>query len=404
MGDGDQDERAEAVPEEADDGSSRSRRRLILRVLAAIAVITLVLAWQADLFADRVRPGEVERRTHRLGDRATASVEAAAVGRRRELSGSLRARTTVRLAPRVSGRVVELLAEAGERVERGQVVAQLEREALRAAVGEADAVVAAREADLRGAEEALDRIEAGFEDAVASELRLVQASSRRDAAAAALERAREALANAESRLGWTTLRSPIDGVVIDTAVDPGDLAMPGSTLLTMFDPGTLEAQVSVPASLLGRFEEGERFPVAVEAAGFEGVAVVRTRVRRTDPGTRSTLVRLRIPAPESALPGMYVRLFVETGVRDALLLPESAIGRVRQLAFVWRVTPDGVLRRRLVRTGARRPGGRIEILAGLDAGDRVLAAWTSDPGATGAPEATASEATEADEAGGGARP
>lgn len=269
--------------------------------------------------------------------------------------------------------------EAGYRVTLGQIVVRLERDALQAAVGEADAAVAIAEADLRGAEKSLERVEEGFRDNVASEVRLIEATRERDAASAALRRAKETFAKATSQLDDATLRSPIDGIVIDTMIDAGDLAMPGQPIAAMFDPDRLEAQISVPASLTGRFKEGSTFPIIIEALGFEADATVRVLVQRSDPRTRSSLVRMRMPAVEGAMPGMFVRLFIETGTRDALTIPRSAIGRVRQLTFVWRATDDDVLKRRLVRIGSELPDGRVEVLSGLERGDRILARWTDDP-------------------------
>jgi RND family efflux transporter MFP subunit len=352
-----------------------------LRIVVACVVIGLVLAWQGNVFTDTVESGEAERPVRALGDKATALVESASAGRTRELLGSLRARSEVVLAPRVSGRVIEMRVEASDRIEEGQIVTRLESKGLRTAVGEAEAAVDSAEAELRGAQEAFARVKAGFEDNVASEVRLIEAQRRRDAAAGRLEQSREALAAAETRLGYATLRSPIDGVVIDTLADPGDLAMPGQPLMTLYAPERLEAQVSVPASLVSRFTRGATFPIVIEAIGFEGAATVRTLVQQAESGTRSSLARLRLTVPDDALPGMFVRLRIETGARDALVVPNAAIGRVRQLAFVWYVDDDDTLQRRVVRTGAQHADGRVEILSGLERGDRILAEWIDDPGA-----------------------
>jgi RND family efflux transporter MFP subunit len=363
----------------ANSSVSRGRLGLVLRIVGAVAIVVLVIAWQANVFTNKIDPGAVDREHPDATGRELARVESTPLGRTRELLGSLRARNQIRLAPRVSGRVLQINAEAGDRVAQDQIVVQLERGALEAALGEADAAVAIAEADLRGAEEALERVDAGFQNNVATEVRLIEATRQRDAAVAALRRAKAARAKAASQLDDATLRSPIDGIVIDTMVDAGDLAMPGQAVVAMFDPDRLEAQVSVPASLTGRFKEDATFPVIVEALDAETVATVRTLVQRSDPRTRSSLARLRITEVDGALPGMFVRLFIETGSRDALIIPRSAIGRVRQLTFVWRATDDDVLRRRLVRIGSELPDGRVEVLSGLERGDRILARWTDDP-------------------------
>lgn len=365
----------------ANGGSSSQRLGLTLRIAGAIVVLAAVVAWQSNLFNDKVESGTVARQPPNATHHSVARVESIPIGRTRSLLGALRARGEVRVAPRISGRVIEMPVEAGDRIQEGQIVTLLERDALQTAVGEAEAALDSAEAEFRGAEETLERVKAGFENNVASEVRLIDAQRLRDAAAGRLERSRETLAAAETRLGYATLRSPIDGVIIDTLADPGDLAMPGRPLMTLYDPERLEAQVSVPASLASRFTRGAAFPIVIEAIGFECDATVRTIVQQAESGTRSLLARLRLTAPDDALPGMFLRLSIKTAARDALVVPHDAIGHVRQLAFVWHVDDDDALRRRLVRTGAKHADGRIEILSGLERGDRVLAEWTDDPGA-----------------------
>ncbi len=356
----------------------RRRGGPILRVIAAATVIVLVILWQAEVFTEKTAPGETERRGDELDGRETVVVESLATARERDLLGALRARTEVRVAPRIIGRIVDLPAQAGDRVRREDVLARLDRVALEAGVSRASAAAEAALSRLRGAEEALARIEAGFADDVASEIRLIEARQRRDEARARAEEARESLRQARVELDYATIRSPIDGVVIDRLAEAGDLATPGQPIVVMFDPDRLEAEVSVPSSQASRFEVGARFAVEIEALGVATTGVVRTLVPLADARTRAVLTRLDLEAPPGSLPGMFIRLRLKTDERNVLAVPASAIGRVRQLDFVWIVDEDNRLRRRFVRSGDSVGEGLVEVLSGLSAGDRVAARW-SDP-------------------------
>lgn len=354
----------------------RRRGGTILRVVAAATVIVLVILWQAEVFTEKTAPGETERRGDELDGRETVVVESLATARERDLLGALRARTEVRVAPRIIGRIVDLPAQAGDRVRREDVLARLDREALEAGVSRTSAAAEAALSRLRGAEEALARIEAGFADDVASEIRLIEARQRRDEARARAEEARESLRQARIELDYATIRSPIDGVVIDRLAEAGDLATPGQPIVVMFDPDRLEAEVSVPSSQASRFTVGARFAVEIEALGVATTGVVRTLVPLADARTRAVLARLDLEAPPGSLPGMFVRLRLKTDERDVLAVPASAIGRVRQLDFVWIVDEDNRLRRRFVRSGDSVGEGLVEVLSGLSAGDRVAARWS----------------------------
>lgn len=343
----------------------------LVKYLAALALIVVVLAWQADVFKSKLEPGEMEDRRPRAEGVDTVKAREVELPVQRLLPGSLMPRETVELAAQVSGEIASVEVEAGDRVGRGEVVMRIDPELPEARRAEARAALEMARADLDGAERLLSHVEAAAEANALPEVEAIDARRVRDRAARAVDRRRAALDAAETRLGYTELTSPLSGVVIDTLRDPGGLVMPGAPVMLLYDPERLEVVVPVPARLAGICETGRDVDCEIEALGITLPGVVRTRVRRVDPATRTVMVKLEITPPDGALPGMYVRVRLEDRPEKTVVVPASAVGSLRGMRYVRGVSSGGRVDKRLVRPG-RRVGDRVEILAGLEPGDRVL--------------------------------
>ncbi len=172
-------------------------------------------------------------------------------------------------------------------------------------------------------------------------------------------------------LTYARIVSPMDGVVTDRRVEPGDHANPGQPLLAIYDPVHLQLEVPVPVRLLDKLPVGRVVEITLDRASGACQGVVSRIVSEIDPLSRTQLVKVRIENPPAdLLPGAFGRLWVRDDPRQAILVPVSAITRVGQLEFV-QVVRDGRAIRRAVRT-APVSDGVGEALAGLEAGDVVL--------------------------------
>jgi membrane fusion protein (multidrug efflux system) len=129
----------------------------------------------------------------------------------------------------------------------------------------------------------------------------------------------------------------------------------------------------VPETLLGTLKPG--LAIAARSAAYPEVpfrGTIATIDPVIDPGTRSVLVRARLPNPGGRLkPGMLLNVSIETAPRVALSVPELAVVGEGERRFVYVVDAESRVRRVPVRTGLRS-GGRIEIVSGLGEGDRVV--------------------------------
>ena len=280
-----------------------------------------------------------------------------------EALGNARANEAVEIRPEITAAVVAIRFEEGESVARGEVLLELENSEPLAQLAAARAALVDSESQYRRASEL-------FKSRVVSESQLEQLEAQRDADRAAVNAA-------ESRLAHTVIRAPFDGQLGLRRVSLGSIVSPGTVITTLDDISSIKLDFNVPEVFLARLERG--LTVTAHSAAwpdvtFEGeVSSVDTRV---DPVSRTVMVRALLPNREGRLrPGMFLTVTLLKEDVQALMVPEQAIVPERSRQFVLLVEPDGRVARREVRTGRRRPG-EVEILEGLDPGDRVIVEGT----------------------------
>jgi RND family efflux transporter MFP subunit len=290
---------------------------------------------------------------------AAVAVEQAATTSSHERPGSLRHRRQVRLFSQEEGRINELEVFEGDMVEEGEVVVGLEDDLLQAELDKARATLAQAELDVG---------------------RLEDLVSKRAASDAELSQARTAVAVArgdvrllETRLTFTRIPAPFDGVVIERLVEPGDFVSKNTHLLTVADPESLVAEVYASELILPRMKVGDPAQLRIDALG---AVAFPARILRIHPSLEQTsrqgIVELTLEDPPAGVKaGQFVRVTLETAAVERLLIPFRALRRDRDGEFVWLITEQGQASRREVRSGLQI-AYRIEILEGLAPGDRIL--------------------------------
>lgn len=319
-----------------------------------------------------------------------------------EAAGTVRAGQRAVLASKVQGTVLSVAAKLGDRVRAGQTLAELESEELNAEVSRAESAYAATENLLSQAENSVTAAEAEaqldaltarrHEDLFAkrsvSRQELDQAQARDKAAQANLQIARariqelqarreEASAGlraARTRKDYTRITSPFDGYIVERSVDAGTLAMPGVPLLTVEDAQGYQLEVSLPESHLGVVKMGDSVQVSIAAIGLQTDGRIVEMEPAAEAGSRSSLVRVRLPSAVGLRSGLFGRALFYLGESDLLTVPEQAVIRQGQLLSVF-VVSDGQARKRLVALG-RPVEDNIEVLSGLTDGEQVV---VSDP-------------------------
>ncbi len=312
------------------------------------------------------------------------TVSFVSVPERFEATGTVRARNSAILSARIAGIVSGIHVKQGDRVPRGRLLLTLD--APESLAGSAGAAFAVEEAQ-RAVDESLARNKlAGVTYERFAQLYKEQAATRqefdtrraeRDMAEQGLARtrarlaqAREAARSAGAIAGYTRITSPISGIVTVRPVDAGSTVFPGSPLLTIEEEGSFRLEVSAPESLLGKVRKGESVPVFLDGVAGTASGTVVEIVPQVDPVSRTFTVKLEIPA-KGVRSGIFGRALFPVGERKGFLITGSALMERGELTSVWVVDRQSIARLRLVKPG-KTFGSRIEILAGLVEGERIV--------------------------------
>ena len=303
-----------------------------------------------------------------------APVQAEALAPTRTEDGQVEALRQATVAAQVAGTVLELNVRAGDAVRAGQVLLRIDARAAEQGVAASTAQVAAAQAALDAATSELARKRQLADKKYISQGALEQAESQYRSAQAQVRALAAQAGAARTQTGLHVLRAPFDGVVAQLGVERGDMAMPGRPLLTVYDPAALRVTANVPASALPgvALQPGA---VRVLLAGA-AVAPVRVQVLPTvDPQTLTQTVRADLPAATRAVPGQFARLqWVGTGgagVAPRIYIPAGAVVRRADVTAVSVMGEGQQPQLRQVRLGPVH-GERVEVLAGLDAGEPLI--------------------------------
>jgi RND family efflux transporter MFP subunit len=304
-----------------------------------------------------------------------------------EAVGTVRAAETSQLASQMMGNIVELRAHEGDRVRRGQVLAIIDDAQPRAAVDRATAAesaagqeVTASDSDLALAQSTLQRYQNLYDKKSVSpqefdevKARYQAALAHRDSARAGQAEAKAALAQARTSFSYTRILAPFDGVITEKKADPGTLASPGLPIFTIEGSGHYRLEATVNENDLRYVKMGEQVPVVVDALGTADLkGKVVQIVPAADPGSRSFLVKVELPADAHLRSGLFGRAQFSRGKRPSLLIPQTAIVVRGQLQGVYVLDPSQMANLRYVTLGSIT-GAEVEVLAGLQEGERVVA-------------------------------
>jgi RND family efflux transporter MFP subunit len=231
-------------------------------------------------------------------------------------SGYVVARRQATVAAEVTGRLLEVRIEEGQRVRRGEVIAVLEPTLARADLGSAQARANAADADLAEAQRVLDRTRALAQQGFASDAALTAAQSRYDLALAQRNAARSDAQRASAQLSRYEIRAPFAGVVINKSAQPGEIISPVSAgggftrtgVCTIVDMSSLEIEVDVSEAYIARVSEGQRVEATLDAYPGE---------------TFPARVIATVPAADRSRATVRVRIGFDT--LDPRILPEMAI-------------------------------------------------------------------------------
>ncbi len=270
------------------------------------------------------------------------------------------------VSTKLMGTVIAVLVKEGDRVTTGQPLVRIDARDLDAKRAQVQAGIAGAEAQAREAELMATRIRALYADSAAPRAQLDAAEAGLVRAQAGVSAARAGQSELDAIAGYSVVRAPFTGVVTQRFVDAGAFAAPGAPLVTVQDNARLLIAATVSPVVARAVKRGSTVQVTVE--GTPATATVEGVVPAAG-GSLYTINAIADNKGGTLAAGGAARLIVGEGLRTALLVPARALRREGDLTGVT-VTDAGVTTTRWIRIGAT-VGDRVEVLAGLAAGDTV---------------------------------
>ena len=276
--------------------------------------------------------------------------------------GVARGRRSVNITSSTSELITRVLFTDGQRVAAGTPLVELQAR-------EEDAGIIEARAEVAQAQRQYDRYKTLADRGIAPRVTAEDAET-------GLATAQASLNAAQARRGDRMIRAPFAGVLGLSSVTAGTLVSPGGIITTLDDIAVVRVDFPVPERYLGVLRAGTPIRASIDAYGDEvfggRIALIDTRINEQ---TRAVTARAEIPNPGARIrPGMAVRVAVEQGQRTSPAAPEAAVQYEGEGAFVYRIArgEGGSTAQRVeVETGSVE-GGFVEILSGLNVGDRIV--------------------------------
>lgn len=317
-----------------------------------------------------------------------------------EAVGTVQAGISSDLASKLLGTVEAVRVREGDRVKKGDVLVIMDQRQVRAGVRKAEAGLSEAKKALTAAISARDATKAQEKLALATYERyrdlkkqdlisaqnfeekeahyrqakadLQKAEAMVDAATARVKQAEAEVTAVRVTKKDALITAPHDGIITGKSVDKGDLASPGTPLLTLETTHGFCVDMILPETYIGYVEPRQKVFVKVPAlktGPLEGN--VCTIVPSADPKSRTFIVKINLPIDKKVRSGLFARVEIPIGHTKKLLIPRNAVIARGQLTGIYIVDPKNIARFRLIRLG-KDFGDSVEVLSGLKEADRYI--------------------------------
>jgi membrane fusion protein, multidrug efflux system len=288
------------------------------------------------------------------------------VARDFRLPGSVIVDERIQISSRITAYVKEIRVKEGQTVNIGDTLAVLDGADIEGAIREARAASGKATAAMAKAKMDLQRYQNLFEKDSATDNELRVAQLQYEVAKGNIAAANASNQTAKSQRRYVTIKSPVSGVVIERAIQPGDLATPGAPMVTIESRQQLLFETYISEYQVQQITPGMDATVTIDAIeNKEFPAKVLRIVPSGDPVTRRYLVKLSLDQGTGLLPGMFGRVSLAFSEESIFALPKNAIVERGGLRGTFVVTPDNIARFRWFRFGREWPD-RVEVTTGVN--------------------------------------
>jgi len=339
-----------------------------IKITLSLVILGVMLAWLSGAFNEKTAANtSLEISMYEGNTQEVVSITQPIIER---VSASVTAQQTTLVESRVLSRIVGIHVRAGQVIDKNQLLVELENTDYKAAVEQVQQQLVASQARSNEAKQVLERTENLHHQKLMSTQSLETAQANFADTMAKQLALEEQLKQAQTNLGYTVITSPMAGVVIERHLDVGDLAQPNKTIVSIYNPNTLQVSGYVREHSAIGLNVGDEIRVSIPSLGQDSVASIEEIVPAANVGARSFLVKARIDNNERLKPGMYAVLDVELGHREVVVIPKSLVKRVGQLTFV-SLVKDHRINRQYITLGKVLTEDLVEVISGLTTGDNL---------------------------------
>jgi len=288
------------------------------------------------------------------------------------LMGLIYSRSSPRLAVEVSGRVVEIIADVGDEVKAGDILARIDSEKYNLQLTQAKAEIARINALLINKEMDLQRAEKLFKDNLVSEGMMDKTKADFDALTEQMNAADAQLRNARRVIEETNIKAPIDSEVASKYIDTGDYVQPGKVVYELVDTRNLKVNLSFPEYLSPKLKKGLEVRITSPTNPNEVVVSnIRDIKPNIDARNKSLTTIIEFQNPGTWLPGASSSATVIfSKFENAIVVPQISVVR-RSIGEVIYVVNGDMVKETPVKTGLRKEG-YIQILEGIGVEDEIV--------------------------------
>jgi RND family efflux transporter MFP subunit len=393
---------------------SRSRRKILIWIVAAVLLLSglFALGYWPRMTRARKLAATAQTKLHTLPTVTVVPVMESSGEAVLELPGNIQALMETALFARADGYVKQRLADIGDRVKNGQLLAEIESPELDQQIREAKATLQRARSGLRQAEAVVMQTKANLDLAEITAQRWLtlagkgvlskqdgdekQAaldSRRADAAAAeaGVQAARESITSNEATVqrllelqAFRQVCAPFAGVITVRNIDVGSLVSAGSSssvreLFRLAQIHTLRVFVNVPQSEVAAIKPGMSCSMEVEEyKGRKFPGKVTRTANALDASSRTLLTEIQVANPNGILlPGMYATVRFQIRRAPSLLIPSAAFRNTQKGPMVAVLQEGALVHLQPVKLG-RDYGAQIEVLEGLKSGQKLITSWTDE--------------------------
>ncbi len=293
-------------------------------------------------------------------------------------SGVVEAVQTANISTRVMGRITDIFVKTGDRVSKGQLLARVWDEDLKAKRAQADAMIAEAEGAYVTAQKDYDRFSNLYQQQSATAKELDNARLQFNSAKARTAAARQMRSEVNANLSYSSLTAPFPGVVTQKLAEVGSLANPGMPVLTIEQDGSFQVSATIAESDISHIHLGDVAIMQIKSTGkwLDG------KIIQVNPSSQFTGGQyiVKISIPESVKKDIYTGMFASVSIpvkdtgqvkNDATLIPVSAIINRDELTGVYTVSVNNTALLRWIRLG-KAYGDKIEVISGLSKDEKFI--------------------------------